>query len=149
MFGKIGDVAKALGNLDVGKATETVDALWDNRDRDPVRLRMEFRGPKGRDWLMKFIPTRAFENGVYAVFTNAVGVDYDTIKPGSAMIVDPFGEVMVESHALGDDVVVGLLTDEKLQKASGRQRYIPARRPELYGKLVEPPAEGTRPVTPS
>src|SRR5690606_35726694 len=25
-------------------------ALWDNRERDPVRLRQEFQGPKGRGW---------------------------------------------------------------------------------------------------
>ena len=126
----------------------TVDkALWDNRERDPVALRMEFAGPKGRQWLMKFIPTRAYENGVYAVFSNPIGVDYDTIKPGLAMIVDPFGEILVESTALEDDVVVGLLTAAKLEQASGRQRYIPARRPELYGKLVEPLPPGVRSVT--
>ncbi len=125
----------------------TVDkALWDNRLRDPVRLRMEFDGPKGRGWLMKFIPTRAYENGVYAVFTNPIGVDYDTIKNGNAMIIDPFGEILIESHVLGDDVVVALLTAEKLEQASGR-RYIRARRPELYGKLVEPSPEGEKPVT--
>ena len=33
MFGKIGDMAKALGNLDVGKAKDTVDALWDDREK--------------------------------------------------------------------------------------------------------------------
>ncbi|MCA9205905.1 MAG: nitrilase, partial [Planctomycetales bacterium] len=27
-------------------------ALWENRRRDPVRLRREFRGPKGREWLL-------------------------------------------------------------------------------------------------
>ena len=123
----------------------TVDkALWDNRQRDPVRLRMEFLGPKGRGWLMKFIPTRAYENGVYAVFTNPIGVDYDTIKNGNAMIIDPFGEVLEESHALGDDVVVALLTPEKLEQASGR-RYIRARRPELYAKMVEPQESVTLP----
>jgi len=122
-------------------------ALWDNRDRDPVRLRMEFLGPKGLGWLKKFIPTRCFENGLYGVFTNPVGVDYDTIKPGLAMIIDPFGEIQELCTTLGDDVIVGLLTDEKLQQASGRQRYIPARRPDLYGKLVEPPADGAAPVT--
>ncbi len=121
-------------------------AVWANRERDPVRLRMEFNGPKGRGWLMKFIPTRAYENGVYVVFTNPIGVDFDTVKNGNAMIVDPFGEILTESHVLGDDVVVGLLTPEKLEQASGR-RYIRARRPELYGKLVEPPAPGEKPVT--
>jgi len=114
--------------------------VWQNRDRDPVRCRMEFMGPKGRGWLMHWLPTRAYENGVYAVFSNPVGVDADTIKPGNAMIIDPFGEVLVESHALGDDVVVALLTPDKIELSGGR-RYIRARRPELYGKLVEPVAE--------
>ena len=123
----------------------TVDReLWENRHRDPVRLRKEFRGPKGRDWLMRWLPTRAYENGVYAVFTNPIGWDYDTVKPGLATIFDPFGEVLVESHALEDDVAVGLLTPEKLQQASG-QRYLKARRPELYGKLVEPQESVTLP----
>jgi predicted amidohydrolase len=125
----------------------TVDrALWENRERDPVRLRMEFDGPKGRGWLMRWLPARAWENGVYAVFSNAVGLDDDTIKPGLAMILDPFGEVLVESRALGDDVVVGLLTSDKLAQSSGR-RYLRARRPELYGKLVEPPPPGQEPFT--
>jgi predicted amidohydrolase len=120
--------------------------LWDNRDRDPVPLRMEFLGPKGRGWLMHWLPTRAYENGVYYVFSNAVGVDHDTIKTGGAMIIDPFGEILVESHALGDDVVVGLCTPEKIGLSGGR-RYLRARRPDLYGKLVEPPPEGQPPET--
>jgi len=125
----------------------TVDrALWENRERDPVRLRLEFEGPKGRGWLMRWLPARSWENGVYAVFSNAIGVDDDTIKPGLAMIIDPFGEVVAESRALGDDVVVALLTPEKLEQSSGR-RYQRARRPELYSKLVEPPPPGQEPVT--
>ena len=77
----------------------TVDcALWENRDRDPARLRQEFQGPKGRGWLMRWLPARCWENGVYAVFSNPIGVDDDTIKPGLAMILDPFGEVLAESR---------------------------------------------------
>lgn len=116
-------------------------ALWDNRQRDPVRLRMEFQGPKGRGWLMRWLPARAWENGVYAVFSNPVGRDGDTIKPGLAMILDPNGDILVESGALDEDVVVALLTPEALESASGR-RYLRARRPELYGKLVEPHPSG-------
>jgi predicted amidohydrolase len=125
----------------------TVDrSLWENRHRDPAPLRLEFAGPKGRGWLMRWLPARAWENGVYAIFANPVGIDDDTIKPGLAMILDPFGEILVESHALDDDVVVGLLAADKLALASGR-RYVRARRPELYGKLVEPPPPGQEPVT--
>jgi predicted amidohydrolase len=119
--------------------------LWENRRRDPVALRLEFEGPKGRGWLLRWLPARAFENGLYYVFTNAVGVDHDTIKTGGAMILDPFGEILVESRALGDDVVVGLCTPEKLDLSGGR-RYLRARRPELYAKLAEPLPEGRKPI---
>ena len=119
----------------------TVDPkLWFNRAADPVPLRMEFAGPKGRGWMMRFLPTRAWENGIYAVFTNSVGLDGNEVRPGNSMILDPFGEVLVESNALGDDVVVGLCTADKLPLASGR-RYLRARRPDLYGPLTEPTGE--------
>ena len=125
----------------------TVDpALWDGRHRDPARLRGEFRGPKGRGWLMRWLPARAWENGVFVVFANNIGRDHDTIKPGLAMILDPSGEVIAESHELDDDVVVGLLTAAALAQAPGR-RYLKARRPELYGPLVEPHPPGHKPTT--
>ncbi len=122
--------------------------LWDNRHRDPVRLRQAFLGPKGRGWLMRWLPTRAYENGVYAVYTNPIGVDHDTVKNGNAMILDPFGEILIESGVMEDDVVVGLLTPEKIAVASG-YRYLCARRPELYARLLDPVPEhmqrGTQP----
>jgi predicted amidohydrolase len=121
-------------------------AVWERRHRDPVRCRQEFLGPKGRGWLMRWLPARAYENGVYAVFTNAIGVDHDTIKNGNALILDPYGEVLVESNALDDDVAVGLLTAEKLELAPGR-RYLRARRPELYADLARPLPPGEKPVT--
>jgi predicted amidohydrolase len=125
----------------------TVDrATWDNRASDPEKLRAEFTGPKGRGWLMRWLPARAWENGVYAVFTNPVGVDGDSIKPGLAMILDPFGEVIAESMALDDDIVVATLTAEKMALASGR-RYLRARRPELYSKLTEPHPPGHEAAT--
>ena len=62
------------------------------------------------------------------------------------MILDPFGEILVESAALGDDVVTALCTADKLEVASGR-RFLRARRPDLYGKLVEPPPPGQEPRT--
>lgn len=121
-------------------------ALWDDRHRDPSRLRMEFQGPKGRGWLMRWLPARAWENGVFVVFANNIGRDHDTIKPGLAMILDPSGEVIEESHALDDDVIAATLTAEAFERAPGR-RYLRARRPDLYAKLTEPHPPGHRPVT--
>ncbi len=116
----------------------TVDpAVWRARDRDPVRCRQEFDGPKGRGWIMRWLPARAWENGVYAIYSNPIGEEGGTIKPGGSMILDPFGEVIAECRALGEEVVVAELVPEKLQLASGAS-YIKARRPELYGQMVEP-----------
>ena len=116
----------------------TVDPeIWNNRERDPVRCRQEFDGPKGRGWIMRWLPARAYENGVFAVYTNPIGVESGTIKPGGSMILDPFGEILNECRRLGDEVVVATLDPEKIKTASG-QGYIRARRPELYSKLVEP-----------
>jgi predicted amidohydrolase len=84
--------------------------------------------------------------GVRAVFSNAVGRDDDTIKPGLAMVLDPFGEVQAQSRSLEDDVVVTELKADKLERAPGR-RYLRARRPELYAKLVEPHPAGQAAVT--
>jgi len=121
-------------------------SAWEGRHRDPDALRREFDGPKGRAWLMRWLPARAWENGVYIVFSNAVGRDDDTIKPGLAMVLDPFGEVQAESRSLEDDVVVTELKADKLERAPGR-RYLRARRPELYAKLVEPHPAGQAAVT--
>ena len=60
------------------------------------------------------------------------------------MILDPFGEIVVESQTLDDDVVIGLLTPDKIAQSSG-QRYLKARRPELYGEMVRPQESVTLP----
>jgi predicted amidohydrolase len=115
----------------------TVDPrIWHNRERDPVRCRQEFDGPKGRGWIMRWLPARAWENGLYVLYSNPIGVEGGTIKPGGAMILDPFGEVMEECRVLGDGIVVATLDPEKCKLASG-ESYIRARRPELYGRMVE------------
>ncbi|HLX60919.1 MAG TPA: nitrilase-related carbon-nitrogen hydrolase [Planctomycetota bacterium] len=110
-------------------------ALWKNRESDPTSLRAEFDGLKGRAWLMKWLPARACDNGIYAVFSNAIGMDDDQLKNGCSMILDPFGDVISECRALGDDLCVALCTPEKLDQAGGR-RYTEARRPELYRDII-------------
>jgi Carbon-nitrogen hydrolase len=71
-------------------------ALWKNRENDPTSLRAEFDGPKGRAWLMKWLPARAYDNGIYAVFSNPIGMDDDQLKNGCSMVIDPFGDVIAE-----------------------------------------------------
>jgi predicted amidohydrolase len=113
-------------------------ALWENRDSDPTSLRLEFDGMKGRAWLMKWLPSRAYDNGIYVVFSNPIGMDHDQLKNGCSMIIDPFGDVVAECRALGDDVALATLTADKLEKAGG-SRYRKARRPDLYSHIITKP----------
>lgn len=112
--------------------------LWKNRHRDPVPLRMEFNGPKGRQWLMRWLPARAYDNGIYIVFSNAIGMDGDQLKNGIGMVLDPYGEVIAETKSFDDEAAVGLCTEEKLKLAGGF-RYRNARRPELYKDILSQP----------
>jgi predicted amidohydrolase len=109
--------------------------LWDNRDQDPASLRLEFSGMKGRAWLMKWLPARAFDNGVYVVFSNPIGMDDDQLKNGCSMILDPFGDVIAECTELGNDLAIALCTPGKLSQAGG-YRYREARRPDLYREIL-------------
>jgi hypothetical protein len=109
--------------------------LWENREADPTSLRLEFDGMKGREWLMKWLPSRAYDNGIYVVFSNAVGMDDDQLKNGCSMIIDPFGDIIAECRTLGDDFVSAVLTPEKLTQ-SGGYRYLKARRPDLYKDII-------------
>jgi predicted amidohydrolase len=110
-------------------------SLWKNREADPTSLRIEFDGLKGREWLMKWLPARAYDNAVYVVFSNAIGMDDDQLKNGCSMIIDPFGDILTECRKLGDDLATTTLVPEKLTRAGGH-RYIQARRPELYQDIL-------------
>lgn len=111
------------------------DKLWRNREMDPVPLRMEFDGPKGRQWLMTWLPARAYDNGVYYVFSNPIGYDGDQLKNGNSMIIDPYGNVLTEIKSFEDDITIAILTDDKLKLAGGF-RYKNARKPELYKDII-------------
>lgn len=110
-------------------------ALWRNREADPTSLRIEFEGLKGRSWLMKWLPARAYDNGVYVVFSNPIGMDDDQLKNGCSMILDPFGDVIAECPRLEEGIAIATLVPEKLSQAGG-YRYKQARKPELYRNIL-------------
>ena len=105
--------------------------LWRNRESDASLLRAEFHGPKGREWLMKWLPARAYDNGIFAVFANPIGMDDDQLKNGCSMVIDPFGDVVAECRTLSDDIAVATCAHDKIAKAGGL-RYRDARKPDLY-----------------
>ena len=111
--------------------------LWRRRAADPERLRAEFQGDKGRGWLMRWLPARAHDNGLFILFANGVGEDDGEVRTGNAMILDPYGRIVAESTAIDDDLVTGELDLDLLPLSTGR-RWIRGRRPELYASLVHP-----------
>jgi predicted amidohydrolase len=119
---------KCMGRID--------PQLWHARDKNPHAIEAEFRGPKGQAWLMRWLPARAHDNGMFLLFANGVGVDDDEVRTGNAMILDPYGEVLAETCAPRDEMLVTELDPNLLHMSTG-QRWIRTRRPALYGPLTE------------
>jgi len=111
------------------------DTYWQNRLINPAALRNEFDGPKGRGWLMRWLPARAYDNGVYYAFTNPIGYDGNQLKNGNSMIIDPYGEVLVEIKSFDNEITVSEISKDKIG-LSGGWRYRNARRPELYREIL-------------
>jgi predicted amidohydrolase len=112
-------------------------ALWENRERDPASIEAEFRGPKGREWLLRWLPTRAHDNGLFLIFSNGVGPDDDEVRTGNAMIIDPYGRIITETWQAADAMITADL-DASLRENCTGQRWLRARRPELYSPLTIP-----------
>lgn len=109
--------------------------FWKDKVKNAEILRKEFDSLKGREWLMKWLPARAYDNGVYVVFSNPIGMDDDQLKNGCSMIIDPFGDVIEECRSLNDEFVIAELAPEKLIQAGG-YRYTKARKPALYRDII-------------
>ena len=110
-------------------------AIWDNPQIDPQRIEQEILSDKGRGWLMRWLPSRAHDSGMFVVFSNGVGIDDGEIRAGNAMILDPYGRIIVESRKADDDMVVARLDGSLLEQSTGRG-WMQARRPDLYSSLT-------------
>ena len=110
--------------------------LWHNRHEDPQALDDAVNGPSGRGWLMRWLPSRAHDNGIFVLFANGIGPDDDEIRTGNAMILDPYGRIVAETPVADEAVVTADLDFELLPLATGR-RWMLGRRPELYGILTQ------------
>lgn len=110
-------------------------SLWQNRHTDPDAIEREIRGPNGRDWLMRWLPARAHDNGLFLLFSNGVGQDDDEVRTGNAMVLDPYGRILAETWAAADDMVLAELDFDLVGLSTGR-RWMAGRRPELYGILT-------------
>lgn len=112
-------------------------SLWDNRKNNPKAIETELKGPKGRQWLMTWLPARAHDNGLFLIFSNGVGIDGDEIRTGNATILDPYGRILAETWKADDDMIVADLNAALRDNCTG-VRWIKTRRPDLYKPLTVP-----------
>lgn len=110
--------------------------LWHNRKKNSRAIQSEFMGPKGREWLMTWLPARAHDNGMFLIYSNGVGLDDDEVRTGNAMIIDPYGDILTETWKADDDMVIAEL-DMSLRDHCTGQRWIKSRRPDLYAVISE------------
>jgi len=110
--------------------------LWEERKINPQAIEDEFFGLKGRGWLMRWLPSRAHDNGVFYVFSNGVGRDDDEVRTGNAMIIDPYGRILTETWVADDKMVTAELDLSLIEESTG-QRWIKTRRPDLYHPLTQ------------
>ena len=85
---------------------------------------------------MRWLPSRAHDNGMFILFSNGVGTDDDEVRTGNAMIIDCYGRIVNETSKAADAMVVGELDLDLLPLSTGR-RWMRARRTDLYGDLIE------------
>ena len=110
--------------------------VGDQRCENPAAIEAEILGDKGRGWLMRWLPARAHDNGLFLIFSNGIGPDDNEVRTGNAMILDPYGRILAETCQAGDDMVVADLDFSLRERCTG-VRWIKARRPELYRPLTQ------------
>jgi predicted amidohydrolase len=120
-------------------------ALWHARHTDPAAIEAELAGDKGRGWLLRWLPARAHDNGMFLLFANGVGEDTGEVRTGNAMLLDPYGRIINETTRARDELVTGVLDLSLLERSTGR-RWLRGRRPELYGPLTVPTGRELDPI---
>ncbi|MCL9652850.1 nitrilase family protein [Pantoea agglomerans] len=111
--------------------------LWAERETRREEITAAFKGANGREWLMRWLPARAHDNGLFILFSNGVGADDDEVRTGNAMILDPYGRIINETWVAEDFMVSANLDLSLLAMSTGR-RWIHGRRPDLYHILTQP-----------
>ncbi len=110
--------------------------LWHNRKQDPAAIEGAFREPKGREWLIRWLPARAHDNGLFLFFSTGVGLDNGEVRTSNAMSIDCYGRIMAETWRAEDAMVVAELDISLRETCTGR-RWMRGRKPQLIRRLAE------------
>lgn len=94
----------------------------------------EGRTAKIERW-MRFLPARAYDNGVFVAVCNPSGMTADDEpSPGIALVIDPTGTVLGMTDTGAEDILIVDLAAASLASARGDENgfFLDQRRPELY-----------------
>ncbi|MGF6531975.1 putative amidohydrolase [Paraburkholderia sp. GAS206C] len=130
--------ARATGGA-IGDRTASATLTDDVAGEAGVRARRD-----AEDWLRAWLPARAADNGIFAVFCDGLELGNNEFAPGAGMIVDPCGRILTESVCVSDaciidtsaeGVIVAANVDPGQIATSAGQQWLRARRPDLYAPL--------------
>ena len=83
---------------------------------------------------------RAYENGVFVLACNRVGTEGPRHHLGRSMIVDPRGMIAAEAGTVEPQLLSAEINLDEVSAARKKFPWWRDRRPDLYGRLVTPPA---------
>ena len=99
------------------------------------------------DTWKKYLPARAYDNGVFAAACNAVKADG---TGGGAIVIDPKGNVIAEDRTGGASILTADLKGNMMNRVPVNERksmreidFFGSRRPELYHDVTRPPVRRT------
>jgi N-carbamoylputrescine amidase len=87
------------------------------------------------------LATRAWENQVYLAAANRAGQEGDWLFSGESLIVDPYGEIIVDAGPEGACIVSADLDMGRLREARVRDFNWRDRRPDTYDILSDRPEQ--------
>jgi N-carbamoylputrescine amidase len=79
---------------------------------------------------------RAYENGVFVLASNRVGVEGPRHHLGRSMVVDPRGTIVAEAGTQAPELLVATIDLDEVTAARAKFPWWRDRRPDLYGPLV-------------
>lgn len=79
---------------------------------------------------------RAYENGVFVLASNRVGVEGPRHHLGRSMVVDPRGSIVAEAGTQGPELLTAAIDLDDVTAARAKFPWWRDRRPDLYGPLV-------------
>ena len=98
----------------------------------------ESAAEKKERWL-RYLPARAYDNSIFLVACNLLGETESGLAfSGSALILDPKGEILAESRDGEEEIVLAELKSEALRRVRENPKgfFLGRRRPEIYNKIA-------------